>query len=59
MAAELEKVSAKLEDVGEMISSADAEVKSLLCETADVWMPVITATSVERRNFTGSSHKTM
>ncbi|KAI3681232.1 hypothetical protein L6452_36019 [Arctium lappa] len=59
MAAELDKVSAKLENVGEMISSADEEVKSLLSETADVWMPVITATSEERRNFTGSSSKTL
>lgn len=38
-----------------MISSTmaeDPEVRSLLSSTADVWMPVITATSDERRNFT-------
>ncbi|KAK1422846.1 hypothetical protein QVD17_18135 [Tagetes erecta] len=52
IAAELDKLSAKLADVDEMISSADVEVKSLLSDTADVWMPVITANSDERRNFT-------
>lgn len=38
-----------------MISSAmaaDPQVQSLLSNTADVWMPVITATAEERRNFT-------
>nr|CAN66725.1 hypothetical protein VITISV_022332 [Vitis vinifera] len=52
---ELDKLSAKLDDVDEMISSTmaeDPEVRSLLSSTADVWMPVITATSDERRNFT-------
>lgn len=50
-------MSAKLDDVDEMISStmaADPQVQSLLSGTADVWMPVITATSEERRNFTTS-----
>lgn len=38
-----------------MISSAmasDPQVQSLLSDTADMWMPVITATAEERRNFT-------
>ncbi|KAI7729155.1 hypothetical protein M8C21_019658 [Ambrosia artemisiifolia] len=54
IAAELDKLSAKLAHVDEMISSADVEVKSLLSDTADVWMPVITANSDERRNFTAT-----
>ncbi|XP_057497663.1 uncharacterized protein LOC130782392 [Actinidia eriantha] len=57
IAKELDKLSAKLDDVDEMISSAvaaDPQVKSLLSSTADVWMPVVTATSDERRNFTAS-----
>ncbi|XP_015902338.1 uncharacterized protein LOC107435258 [Ziziphus jujuba] len=57
IAKELDKLSAKLDDVDEMISSAmaaDPEVQSLLSGTADVWMPVITATADERRNFTAS-----
>ncbi|XP_073271400.1 uncharacterized protein [Primulina huaijiensis] len=55
IAEELDKLSAKLDDVDEMISSAmasDPQVKNLLSSTADVWIPVITATSDERRNFT-------
>lgn len=55
IAKELDKLSAKLDDVDAMISStiaADPQVLSLLSGTADVWMPVITATSEERRNFT-------
>ncbi|KDP20384.1 hypothetical protein JCGZ_05267 [Jatropha curcas] len=57
IARELDKLSAKLDDVDEMISSAmaaDPQVQSILSGTADVWMPVITATADERRNFTGS-----
>ncbi|CAL9003945.1 hypothetical protein PRUPE_2G003100 [Prunus persica] len=57
IAKELDKLSAKLDDVDEMISSAmasDPQVKSLLSGTADVWMPVITANADERRNFTSS-----
>lgn len=57
IATELDKLSAKLDDVDEMISSAmaaDPQVKSLLSSTADVWIPVITATSDERLNFTAS-----
>jgi hypothetical protein len=50
----LDKLSEKLDDVDEMISSAmaaDPQVQSLLSGTADVWMPVITASDEERRNF--------
>ncbi|XP_058723123.1 uncharacterized protein LOC131594942 [Vicia villosa] len=57
IAKELDRLSAKLDDVDEMISStmaADPQVRSLLSCTADVWMPVITATTEERRNFTAS-----
>ncbi|CAM8966755.1 unnamed protein product [Rhodiola kirilowii] len=57
IAKELDKLSAKLDDVDEMISSAmasDPQVQTLLSSTADVWLPVITATSDERRNFTAS-----
>ncbi|MQM13868.1 hypothetical protein Taro_046793 [Colocasia esculenta] len=57
IAKELDKLSAKLDDVDEMISSAMAanpEVQSLLSSTADVWMPIITASSEERRNFAGA-----
>ncbi|XVF22998.1 hypothetical protein REPUB_Repub12eG0219100 [Reevesia pubescens] len=55
IARELDKLSAKLEGVDEMISSvmdANPQVQSLLSGTADVWMPVITANADERRNFT-------
>ncbi|KAK4416165.1 hypothetical protein Salat_2723900 [Sesamum alatum] len=55
IAKELDKLSAKLDDVDELISSTmaeDPQVRTLLSSTADVWMPVITATSDERRNFT-------
>ncbi|KAL2330904.1 hypothetical protein Fmac_018485 [Flemingia macrophylla] len=58
IAKELDKLSARLDDLDEMISSSmasDPQVQSLLSGTADVWMPVITATSEERRNFTGST----
>lgn len=54
IAQELDKLSSKLDDVDKMISStmvSDPRVQSLLSSTADVWMPVITATSEERRNF--------
>ncbi|EOX96775.1 hypothetical protein QUC31_005722 [Theobroma cacao] len=57
IAKELDKLSAKLDGVDEMISSAmaaDPHVQSLLSGTADVWMPVITANADERRNFTAS-----
>ncbi|PIN15594.1 hypothetical protein CDL12_11767 [Handroanthus impetiginosus] len=55
IANELDKLSVKLDNVDELISStmaADPQVRTLLSTTADVWMPVITATSDERRNFT-------
>ncbi|KAI3511125.1 hypothetical protein L1887_18269 [Cichorium endivia] len=57
LASELDKLSAKLDDVDEMISSAmaaDPQVKSLLSNTADVWLPVITANSDERQSFAAS-----
>ncbi|KAI6675818.1 hypothetical protein NL676_036614 [Syzygium grande] len=56
IAKELDKLSTKLDDVDEMISSAiasDPHVQSLLSGTADIWMPVITASADERRNFAG------
>ncbi|XP_010265913.1 PREDICTED: uncharacterized protein LOC104603547 [Nelumbo nucifera] len=55
IAKELDKLSEKLDDLDEKISStmaSDPQVQSLLSSTADVWMPVITASSDERRNFT-------
>lgn len=57
IAKELDKLSEKLDDVDEMISSAmaaDPQVQSLLSDTADIWMPVITASADERRKFTSS-----
>jgi len=58
IAAELDKLSARIDYVDKMISSAiaeDPEVKSLLSSTSDVWMPVITATADQRRGFAGTS----
>ncbi|CAN6183242.1 unnamed protein product, partial [Urochloa humidicola] len=58
IAAELDKLSSRLDNVDKMISSAmasDPEVKSLLSSTADIWMPVITASADERRGFAGTS----
>lgn len=58
IAAELDKLSARLDNVDKMISSAmasDPEVKSLLSSTANIWMPVITASADERRGFAGTS----
>ncbi|KAJ8460279.1 hypothetical protein OPV22_033205 [Ensete ventricosum] len=55
IAEELDKLSARLDEVDQMISSAmaaDPQVQSLLSSTADVWMPVITANADERRAFT-------
>ncbi|KMT00701.1 hypothetical protein BVRB_9g219890 [Beta vulgaris subsp. vulgaris] len=54
LASRLDHLSSKLDEVDEMISSSDPEVKSLLSSTADVWMPVITASSEERRKFSSS-----
>ena len=62
IAKELDKLSARLDDVDEMISSAmaaDPQVQSLLSSTADVWMPVITATSDERRDFAAPLGKSL
>lgn len=58
LAKELDKLSEKLDDVNEMISSAmaaDPQVQSLLSHTADIWMPVITASTDDRRKFTASA----
>ncbi|KAG7025681.1 hypothetical protein SDJN02_12179, partial [Cucurbita argyrosperma subsp. argyrosperma] len=58
LAKELDKLSEKLDDVDEMISSAmaaDPQVQSLLSHTADIWMPVITASTDDRRKFTASA----
>ncbi|KAM7263104.1 hypothetical protein ACFE04_000787 [Oxalis oulophora] len=55
IARELDTLSAKLDHVDQMISStmaADPQVQQLLTGTADLWMPVITATADQRRNFT-------
>ncbi|KAE8702036.1 UPF0182 [Hibiscus syriacus] len=57
IARELDKLSAKLDGVDEMISSAmaaDPQVQSLLSGTADVWMPIITANADERHNLAAS-----
>nr|GEV12835.1 hypothetical protein [Tanacetum cinerariifolium] len=57
LASELDRLSAKLDNVDEMISTAmasDPQVKALLSSTADVWMPVITATSDERKSLAAS-----
>ncbi|XP_057431938.1 uncharacterized protein LOC130724676 [Lotus japonicus] len=61
IAKELDRLSAKLDDVDEMISTtmaSDPQVQSLLSGTADLWMPVITATSEERRKFAASTGDT-
>lgn len=58
IAKELDRMSAKLESIDELLSSsspADLEVQSLLSGTADLWMPVITATTEERQAFAASS----
>ncbi|ONK64223.1 uncharacterized protein A4U43_C07F23410 [Asparagus officinalis] len=58
IAAELDKLSAKLDDVDKMISSTmaeDPQVRSLLSSTSDVWMPVITASADQRRGFTAGT----
>ncbi|KAH6755656.1 ecotropic viral integration site protein [Perilla frutescens var. hirtella] len=55
IANELDKLSTKLDHVDELISSTmaeDPQVRALLSTTADIWLPVITATSDERRAFT-------
>lgn len=54
IAKQMDKLSEKLDDVDRMISSAvsaDPQVGSLLSSTADLWIPVITAGSEERRNL--------
>lgn len=57
IAKELDRMSAKLESIDELLSSsspADLQVQSLLSGTADLWMPVITATADERQAFAAS-----
>lgn len=57
IAKELDRMSAKLESIDELLSSsspADLQVQSLLSGTADLWMPVITATAEERQTFAAS-----
>ena len=47
-------MSAKLESIDELLSSssaADLQVQGLLSGTADLWMPVITATTEECQAF--------
>ncbi|KAF3790131.1 hypothetical protein EJ110_NYTH17181 [Nymphaea thermarum] len=54
IARQLDNLSAKLNHVDAMISSAmtaDPDVQTLLQSTSDLWMPVITATSAERRTL--------
>ncbi|CAN6485462.1 unnamed protein product [Victoria cruziana] len=54
IARQLDSLSAKLDHVDAMISSAmatDPDVQTLLQSTSDLWMPVITATSAERRTL--------
>lgn len=58
IAAELDKLSAKLDDVDKMISSTmaeDPQVQSLLSSTSELWMPVITASADQRRGFTAGT----
>ncbi|XP_055808339.1 uncharacterized protein LOC129876886 isoform X1 [Solanum dulcamara] len=57
IAKQMDKLSEKLDNVDRMISTAvaaDPQVGSLLSSTADLWMPVITAGSEERRNLNAS-----
>lgn len=54
IAKELDRMSAKLESIDELLSSsspADLQVQGLLSGTVDLWMPVITATTEERQAF--------
>ncbi|VFQ72010.1 unnamed protein product [Cuscuta campestris] len=52
IAKELDKLSSKLDDVEEMVSSAGPQVMSLLSTTSDLWMPVMTAGADEGMSFT-------
>lgn len=54
IAKQMDQLSEKLDHVDRMISdavAADPQVGSLLSSTADLWMPIITAGSEERRNL--------
>lgn len=60
IAKELDRMSAKLESIDELLSSsspADLQVQGLLSGTADLWMPVITATTEERQAFAAAAEE--
>lgn len=50
MARELDKMSAKLDSLGALVEEAasDPEVQGLLANSANLWVPVITASAEER-----------
>ena len=50
MARELDNMSAKLDSLGALVDEAasDPEVQGLLASSADLWVPVITASAEER-----------
>ena len=53
-------MSAKLESIDELLSSSsatDLQVQGLLSGTADLWMPVITATTEERQAFAAAAEE--
>ena len=53
-------MSAKLESIDELLSSssaADLQVQGLLSGIADLWMPVITATTEERQAFAAAAEE--
>jgi len=50
MEKELDKMSAKLDSLGALVDEAasDPEVQGLLANSANLWVPVITASAEER-----------
>lgn len=50
MARELDNMSAKLDSLGALVeeATADSEVQGLLANSANLWVPVITASAEER-----------
>lgn len=50
MARELDNMSAKLDSLGALVdeASSDPEVRGLLASSANLWVPVITASAEER-----------
>jgi len=50
VARELDKMSAKLDSLGTLVEEAasDPEVQGLLASSANLWVPVITASAEER-----------